>query len=48
MLGELARRGYAVTGLDRSAAMLERARRRLGEETTLIHAALPHIPAEAG
>ncbi|WP_345944836.1 class I SAM-dependent methyltransferase [Streptomyces albus subsp. chlorinus] len=48
MLSELAGRGYAVTGLDRSAAMLERARRRMGEETTLFHAALPHIPAEAG
>lgn len=48
MLAELARRGYAVTGLDRSAAMLERARRRMGGETALIRADLPDIPAAVG
>ncbi|WP_407561924.1 methyltransferase domain-containing protein [Streptomyces sp. 184] len=47
MLAELARRGYAVTGLDRSPAMLEHARSRL-ERTTLIQAELPDIPAEVG
>jgi SAM-dependent methyltransferase len=48
MLAELARRGYVVTGLDRSAAMLEHARRRMGGETALIRAALPDVPAEVG
>ncbi|GGS56300.1 class I SAM-dependent methyltransferase [Streptomyces griseoviridis] len=48
MLAELARRGYVVTGLDRSAAMLEQARARMGGKTTLIRAELPDIPAPAG
>jgi SAM-dependent methyltransferase len=48
MLSELARRGYTVTGLDRSPAMLERARARLGPGVTLIRAELPHVPAEPG
>ncbi|GAA3969252.1 hypothetical protein GCM10022384_20640 [Streptomyces marokkonensis] len=48
MLSELTRRGYAVTGLDRSPAMLAQARRRLGEDTTLLRSELPDIPAEAG
>ncbi|MFH9734759.1 class I SAM-dependent DNA methyltransferase [Streptomyces sp. NPDC017260] len=48
MLSELTRRGYTVTGLDRSPAMLEQARRRLGADTTLIRSELPGIPAEAG
>lgn len=47
MLTELARRGYVVTGLDRSPAMLEQARLRLGE-TTLIQAELPDIPDRVG
>jgi ubiquinone/menaquinone biosynthesis C-methylase UbiE len=47
-LAELGRRGYVVTGLDRSSAMLERARRRLGADTTLIQAELPDIPVPAG
>ncbi|MFH9573735.1 class I SAM-dependent DNA methyltransferase [Streptomyces sp. NPDC017454] len=48
MLSELTRRGYTVTGLDRSPAMLEQARRRLGADTTLLLSELPEIPAEAG
>ncbi len=48
MLTELAQRGYVVTGLDRSPAMLEQARRRLGGGTTLVQAELPDIPLPAG
>ncbi|MGC9379466.1 class I SAM-dependent DNA methyltransferase [Streptomyces sp. MH13] len=48
MLAELTRRGYAMTGLDRSPAMLEQARRRLGEDTVLIRSELPEIPDGIG
>ncbi|MEO3755578.1 class I SAM-dependent methyltransferase [Streptomyces sp. B6B3] len=48
MLAELVRRGYVVTGLDRSPAMLEQARRRLGGDVTLVHAELPDVPVPAG
>lgn len=44
MLEQLVGRGYSVTGLDRSAAMLEQARGRLGADVPLIHAELPEIP----
>ena len=43
---ELAARGYRVTGLDASEAMLARARRLLGPHATLVHAALPDLPLE--
>lgn len=43
-LTELVGRGYRVTGLDRSAAMLEQAGRRLGPDVPLIRATLPEIP----
>lgn len=43
MLADLAGRGYAVTGLDRSAAMLEQARLRL-PDAEFVHAELPDIP----
>jgi SAM-dependent methyltransferase len=46
MLSDLKRRGYTVTGLDRSPAMLEQARARLGPQAELIRSELPHIPAE--
>ncbi|MFC3997301.1 class I SAM-dependent DNA methyltransferase [Nocardiopsis sediminis] len=48
VLEELASRGYTVAGLDRSAAMLEQARARLGPGTDLVHAELPHVPAGSG
>ncbi|MGH3774044.1 MAG: class I SAM-dependent methyltransferase [Pseudonocardiaceae bacterium] len=38
------KKGYSVVGFDRSVAMLEQARRRLGPEVALIHAELPEIP----
>lgn len=44
-LTEVARRGYRVTGLDRSAAMLEQAGRRLGPDVPLVRSALPEIPS---
>ncbi|AEW99339.1 class I SAM-dependent DNA methyltransferase [Streptantibioticus cattleyicolor] len=47
-LAELAGRGYAVTGLDRSAAMLEQAARRLGPDVPLVQAQLPSIPLRPG
>ncbi|MCZ2523486.1 class I SAM-dependent methyltransferase [Streptomyces sp. HB2AG] len=46
MLHELVRRGYRVTGLDRSASMLEIARARLGDDVPLVRAELPDIPME--
>ncbi len=46
MLEELVKRGYSVAGLDRSAAMLEQARRRLGPQVALVHAELPEIPVD--
>jgi predicted TPR repeat methyltransferase len=46
LAAELAARGYRVTGVDASEAMLERARRLLGPEATLIHASLPDLPLE--
>ncbi|EQD82369.1 methyltransferase domain-containing protein [Saccharopolyspora spinosporotrichia] len=48
MLGDLQRRGYQVSGLDRSAAMLEQARNRLGTGVELVRAELPEIPLHAG
>lgn len=44
MLEQLVRLGHRVTGLDRSAAMLEQARKRLGDQVPLVHAELPRIP----
>jgi SAM-dependent methyltransferase len=44
LAAELAARGYRVTGVDASEAMLARARRRLGPNATLIHATLPDLP----
>ncbi|MGA5699703.1 methyltransferase domain-containing protein [Peterkaempfera bronchialis] len=46
MLEQLALRGFKVTGLDRSAAMLDHARKRLGDEVPLLHAELPSIPVD--
>lgn len=46
LAAELAARGYRVTGVDASEAMLARARRLLGPHATLIHAALPDLPLE--
>ena len=46
MVEELHRRGYEVTGLDRSESMLNIARTRLGEKVPLIQAELPRIPLE--
>jgi len=44
LAAELSARGYRVTGVDASEAMLARARRLLGPHATLIHAALPDLP----
>jgi SAM-dependent methyltransferase len=44
MLEQLRARGYAVTGLDRSSAMLSFARKRLGPGVELIESELPAIP----
>ncbi|MDX3852391.1 class I SAM-dependent DNA methyltransferase [Streptomyces sp. AK02-01A] len=44
MLEQLALRGFEVSGLDRSAAMLGHARERLGPEVPLVLAELPSIP----
>jgi SAM-dependent methyltransferase len=46
LAAELAARGYRVTGVDTSEAMLARARRRLGPHATLIHATLPDLPLD--
>lgn len=46
LAAELASRGYRVTGVDASEAMLARARRLLGPHATLIHATLPELPLE--
>jgi SAM-dependent methyltransferase len=46
LAAELAARGYRVTGVDASGAMLARARRLLGPQATLIHATLPDLPLE--
>jgi predicted TPR repeat methyltransferase len=46
LAAELAARGYRVTGVDASEAMLARARRLLGPHATLIHATLPDLPVE--
>ena len=46
LAAELAARGYRVTGVDASEAMLARARRLLGPNATLIHATLPDLPLE--
>jgi SAM-dependent methyltransferase len=40
---ELAALGYRVVGLDASAAMLARARRRLGSEVRLVRSTLPEL-----
>lgn len=48
VLEQLRGRGYAVTGLDRSAAMLAQARARLGGDVPLVRAELPDIPLPAG
>ena len=46
LAAELVARGYRVTGVDASEAMLARARRLLGPETRLIRATLPDLPVE--
>jgi SAM-dependent methyltransferase len=46
LAAELAARGYRVTGLDASEAMLDRARRLLGPDVPLIQATLPDLPVE--
>jgi SAM-dependent methyltransferase len=46
LAAELVARGYRVTGVDASEAMLARARRLLGPHATLIHAALPDFSLE--
>jgi SAM-dependent methyltransferase len=46
LAAELAARGYRVTGVDASEAMLARARRLLGPHAALIHATLPDLPLE--
>jgi predicted TPR repeat methyltransferase len=46
LAAELAARGYRVTGVDASEAMLARARRLLGPHTRLIHATLPDLPVD--
>jgi SAM-dependent methyltransferase len=46
LAAELAARGYSVTGVDASEAMLARARRLLGPEPRLIGATLPDLPLE--
>lgn len=43
MMAELRHRGYTVVGVDASASMLERARARLDDDVTLIHAVLPNV-----
>lgn len=44
MTAELASRGYRVTGLDASEAMLARARTRLDPDVPLVRSWLPHLP----
>ena len=46
LAAELVARGYRVTGVDASEAMLDRARRLLGPDTRLIRATLPDLPVE--
>jgi SAM-dependent methyltransferase len=46
LAAELVARGYRVTGVDASEAMLARARRLLGPHATLIRATLPDLPLE--
>ena len=46
LAAELVARGYRVTGVDASEAMLARARRLLGPEPRLIRATLPDLPVE--
>jgi SAM-dependent methyltransferase len=46
LAAELVARGYRVTGVDASEAMLGRARRLLGPEPRLIRATLPDLPLE--
>jgi SAM-dependent methyltransferase len=46
LAAELAARGYRVTGVDASEAMLARARRLLGRHATLVQATLPDLPLE--
>jgi demethylmenaquinone methyltransferase / 2-methoxy-6-polyprenyl-1,4-benzoquinol methylase len=44
---ELRRRGYRVTGVDQSAEMLARARRRFGSEIELVEASADRLPFDA-
>ena len=46
LAAELTERGYRVTGLDGSEAMLARARGRLGPDVPLIRATLPDVQVE--
>jgi demethylmenaquinone methyltransferase/2-methoxy-6-polyprenyl-1,4-benzoquinol methylase len=45
---ELRRRGFSVSGLDRSAGMLERARARLGPEAELVESSAEDLPFADG
>ena len=47
MARELIARGYRVTGIDASAAMLARARRLLGPDVALVQEALPDLAIDA-
>jgi SAM-dependent methyltransferase len=47
LAAELSARGYDVTGVDASEAMLARARDLLGPHARLIRATLPDLPVEA-
>jgi SAM-dependent methyltransferase len=46
LAAELTERGYRVTGIDASEAMLDRARRLLGPQVPLVRATLPDLPVE--
>ena len=48
LAAELLDRGYLVTGVDASAAMLARARRLLGPDVDLVPATLPDLPVPGG
>ena len=45
---ELLRRGFAVTGVDQSVGMLERARRRFGDRVKLVEASAESLPFADG
>lgn len=47
LASELQALGYAVTGIDASRSMLERARHRLGPDTKLVEAMLPDLGVDS-